>query len=78
MGTLLTLWFIGSGIWYLCTAILHLLCKLPAAAVFLLALPAMPFVVAHRNRTEHPVQAKIIRICWGLLYVGVIGAGFIG
>ena len=28
----------------------------------MLTLPAMPFIVAYRNRVEHPIQAKVL--CW--------------
>ena len=68
MGTLITIWFAVMGIYYLCVATVRLAVKLPAAVIFVLTLPAMPFIVAHRNRAEHPIQAKAICWIWGTLY----------
>lgn len=68
IGTILTIWFVLMGIYYLCAILLHLAVKLPAIIAFVVCLPAMPFIVARRNRKEHPVQAKAL--CWmtGILY----------
>lgn len=60
--TLITIWLVVMGIYYLCVAMLQLAIKLPAAVIFVLTLPAMPFIVAYRNRAEHPIQAKAL--CW--------------
>ena len=68
MGTLITIWFVVMGIYYLGVATLRLAIKLPAAVIFVLTLPAMPFIVAYRNRAEHPNQAKTIYWIWGTLY----------
>ena len=62
MGTLITIWLAVMGIYYLCVAMLQLAIKLPAIVIFVLTLPAMPFIVAYRNRVEHPIQAKVL--CW--------------
>lgn len=69
MGAVIMLWFAVMGIYYLCVVVLRLALKLPAAVVFVLTLPAMPFIAAYRNRTEHPVRAKAICWMWGMLYV---------
>lgn len=68
MGTLITIWFAVMGIYYLCVATLRLAVKLPAAVVFVLTLPAMPFIVAYRSRAEHPIQAKTIYWLGGIFY----------
>lgn len=78
MGTLITIWFILTGIYYLCVAVLRIAFKLPMAVAFILALPAMPFIVAYRNRKEHPIQAKTIYWGWGLIYTMLIAFCFIG
>ena len=69
MGTLITIWFAVMGIYYLCVATVRLAIKLPAAVIFVLTLPAMPFIVAYRNRVEHPIQAKAICWMYGITYV---------
>ena len=56
--TLITIWLVVMGIYYLCVAMLQLAIKLPAIVIFVLTLPAMPFIVAYRNRVEHPIQAN--------------------
>ena len=56
------------GAYYVCVAGLRLAVKLPAAAVFVLCLPAMPFVVAYRNRSQHPGQARAIFWLGGAFY----------
>ncbi|MDE7304352.1 MAG: hypothetical protein K2N04_00330 [Alistipes sp.] len=68
MGTLITIWLAVMGIYYLCAATLRLAIKLPAAVVFVIALPAMPFIVAYRNKAEHPIQAKAIYWLGGIFY----------
>ncbi|MCC8170955.1 MAG: hypothetical protein LIP00_04035 [Parabacteroides sp.] len=78
MGTLITLWLVVAGGYYLCIAGLRLAWKLPAIAVFIVCLPAMPFVVAYRNRKEHPVQAKIIYWGWGAAYLILLLSCFTG
>lgn len=40
--------------------------------VKIITLPVMPFIVAYRNREEHPIQAKILYIGWGVIYALVI------
>ena len=69
MGMLITIWFAVTGIYYLCVATLRLIVKLPAIVIFIILLPAMPFIVAYRNRIEHPIQAKTIYWMGGMLYV---------
>ena len=67
--TLITIWLAVMGIYYLCVAMLQLAIKLPAAVIFVLTLPAMPFIVAYRNRAEHPIQAKVLCWMYGITYV---------
>ena len=67
--TLITIWLVVMGIYYLCVAMLQLAIKLPAIVIFVLTLPAMPFIVAYRNRVEHPIQAKVLYWMWGITYV---------
>lgn len=69
MGTLITIWFVVMGFYYLCVAMLRLAVKLPAVVIFIILLPAMPFIVAYRNRAEHPILAKSICWMWGIIYV---------
>ena len=69
MGTLITIWFAVMGFYYLCVATLRLAVKLPAVVMFIILVPAMPFIVAYRNRVEHPIQAKTIYWMGGILYV---------
>lgn len=78
MGTLITIWLALMGIYYLCVAALRLAVKLPAAVVTLVTLPAMPFLVAYRNRAEHPNRAKAICWLWSVLYAMVLITCFIG
>lgn len=78
MGTLITIWLALMGIYYLCVATLRLAVKLPAAVVTIVTLPAMPFIVAYRDRAEHPNRAKAICWLWGVLYAVVLVACFIG
>lgn len=78
IGTIITIWFVVMGCYYLCVAGMRLAFKLPAAVAFVVCLPAMPFIVAWRNRQQHPVQTKIICILWGLVYAAVLVACFIG
>lgn len=68
MGTILTIWLALMGTYYLSVAGMRLALKLPAAVTFVVCLPAMPFVVAYRNRVEHPGQARAIYILYGLLW----------
>lgn len=78
IGLLITVWLVMTGLYYLVICVLRLALTLPAAVVFIVSLPAMPFIVAYRNRTEHPVQAKVL--CWlcGVLYAIFIATCFIG
>lgn len=68
IGTMITIWLLLMGIYYLCVAGFRIVVSLPKIVSFVLLLPAMPFVVAYRNRKERPGQAKAIYILWGLLY----------
>ncbi|WP_418450188.1 hypothetical protein [Alistipes sp.] len=78
IGTIIMIWFVVMGCYYLCVALLRLAIKLPAAAVFVVCLPAMPFIVAYRNRQQHPIQTKILCWLWGVLYAVLIPLCFIG
>ncbi len=69
LGTLIIIWFAVMGIYYLCVGVFRLSIALPAIALFIILLPVMPFIVAYRNRVEHPIQAKVICWMWGITYV---------
>ena len=69
MGTLITIWFVVMGIYFLGGAMLRLAIKLPSVVLFIILLPVMPFIVAYRNRAEHPILAKGIYWMGGILYV---------
>ena len=72
ISTMITTWFVVMSIyylWVLCVGLMRLAIKLPAIVVFIILLPVMPFIVAYRNRVEHPIQAKVICWMWGILYV---------
>lgn len=68
MAAWLILWFAVMGVYYLCAATLHIAVRLPRAVVFVVCLPAMPFIVAWRSRREHPVQSRVVFVVWSLLY----------
>ena len=68
MGTLITIWLVLMGLYYLCIVCFHIALKLPVIVAFIVCLPAMPFIVAYRNRKEHPIQAKFIYWLQGVLY----------
>lgn len=72
MGTLITIWLAVMGLYYLCLAGMRLACKLPAVVTTIVTLPAMPFIVAYRNKSESPNQAKAICWLWGVLYAVVL------
>jgi len=44
---------------------LRIVQALPAVAAVIVCLPVWPFVVARRNRHEHPIQAKMLYWLWG-------------
>lgn len=77
MGTLLTVWLIVTGCYYLCVVALRVALKLPAVVAYILCLPAMPFIVAYRNREEHPFQAQVIYWGYPVLYALVLQACFL-
>ena len=54
--------------YYLCVTVFRLAVTIPVRLAFLVCLPVMPFVVAYRNRKEHPVLAKTIVWLWGIFY----------
>ena len=66
MGTLITIWLVLMGLYYFCIIGLRIALKLPIILAFIICFPAMPFIVAYRNRKEHPAQAK------GLYWLGAI------
>lgn len=57
-----------AGLYYIAVAGVRLAFKLPYFLFLIFCLPAMPFFVAYRNRKEHPTQAKLIYVGWGLIY----------
>ena len=78
MNMLITAWLLVAGIYCLCTAGLRIAAILPRVAVFLVTLPAQPFLVAWRNRKEAPFQARAICWLWGVLYAVAILFGILG
>lgn len=78
IGTIITIWVVALGCYYLCAAGMRLALKLPAAVAFAVCLPAMPFIVAWRNRQQHPAQTKVLCFLWGLVYAAALVACFIG
>lgn len=66
--TLIIAWLVIMGLYYLFAVGLRLAIKLPALALKIIILPAMPFIVAYRSREKHPVQAKVVCWMWGILY----------
>lgn len=78
MGTLITIWLAVMGIYYLCVATLRLAVKLPAAVMMIVTLPALPFIVAYRDRAEHPNRAKTICWLWSAFYAALLVSCFIG
>lgn len=78
MGTILSIWLLVMGVYYLCMVLFRLVLKIPAIAIILVCLPIMPFIVAYRNREEHPVQARFIYWSWGIIYAVSILLCFIG
>lgn len=78
IGTMITIWLVLMGAYYLFVAVMRLALKLPAAVVFVVCLPAMPFIVAYRNRQQHPTQAKTIYCLWSVIYAAILVASFIG
>ena len=72
MGTLITIWLVLMGLYYLCIVGFHIALKLPVIAAFIICLPAIPFIVAYRNRKEHPIQAQIIYWGYPVFYVLII------
>lgn len=65
------------GIYYLCVGLLRLAVKLPAAVAFVVTLPAMPFIVAWRTRSDSPMQAIAICWLWAVVYAVVLAFCFI-
>lgn len=72
MGTLITIWLVLMGLYYLCIVGFHIALKLPVIVAFIICLPAMPFIVAYRNRKEHPIQAQIIYWGYPVFYALII------
>ena len=67
MGTLITIWLVLMGLYYFCIISLRIALKLPVIVAFIVCLPAMPVIVAYRNRIEHPILAKGIYCMYGTL-----------
>ena len=61
---LITVWVIISAayVWGVVPYVLKIL-------AVLICLPAIPFVVAYKNRERHPGQARFIFAGWSLLYL---------
>lgn len=78
MGVIITIWLALMGLYYFCVVGMHLALKLPAVAAFVVCLPALPFIVAYRNRSKSPNQAKAIYLLWGLLYAVLLFFCFVG
>ena len=69
MSTIITIYLIVG----LCVAFVSILLKYTfhalMAAVYIVFLPVMPFIVAYNNRKIKPIQSKLIVILWGVLYL---------
>lgn len=72
INTLFGIWLVVLGIYYLLKIAFHVAVGLPMILIKIITLPVMPFIVAYRNREEHPIQAKILYIGWGVIYVLII------
>lgn len=72
INTLFGIWLVVLGIYYLLKIAFHVAVGLPMILIKIITLPVMPFIVAYRNREEHPIQAKILYIGWGVIYALVI------
>ena len=69
MGTIITIYLIVA----LCVVFIPILLKLTLSAVFyVLCFPVMPFIVAYKNWKIKPIQARIIVVLWGVLYLLII------
>ncbi|MEG2758834.1 MAG: hypothetical protein RR908_03045 [Rikenellaceae bacterium] len=67
MGTLITIWLVVMLIYYISMSLFRSLILLPKAIYYIVCLPAMPFIVAYRNKEEQPKAAKAIYWLWGSL-----------
>ncbi len=72
INTLFGIWLVVLGIYYLLKIASHVAVGLPMILIKIITLPVMPFIVAYRNREEHPIQAKILYIGWGVIYALII------
>ncbi len=72
INTLFGIWLVVLGIYYLLKIAFHVAVGLPMILIKIITLPVMPFIVAYRNREEHPIQAKILYIGWGVIYALII------
>ena len=65
MGTIITIYLIVG----FCVVFFTLAFK---AAFYILLLPVMPFIIAYNNWKIKPIQARIIVVLWGVLYLLII------
>jgi len=69
MMLLFNIWFWGMAAYFAVRLLMGTVVVLPRLLLYTLALPIMPFYVAHSNRKEHPMEAKLIYWLWGALYL---------
>jgi hypothetical protein len=65
MGVLLSIYLIAAFVLILAPIVLKTTIK---TAFFILAFPAMPFLVAYQNRKERPAISKTIFVLYSILY----------
>ena len=58
INTLFGIWLVVLGIYYLLKIASHVAVGLPMILVKIITLPVMPYIVAYRNREEHPFLSK--------------------
>lgn len=66
---LITIWVFIASAYYVSRAVWNVVPYVPKILAVLICLPAIPFVVAYKNRERHPGQARFIFAGWSLLYL---------
>ena len=66
---LITVWVIISAAYYVSRVVWGVVPYVLKILAVLVCLPAIPFVVAYKNRERHPGQARFIFAGWSLLYL---------
>ena len=68
INTLFGIWLVVLGVYYLLKIAFHVAVGLPMILIKIITLPVMPFIVAYRNREEHPIQSKMLFWIAGIFY----------